>query len=61
MERQKNTQENLENRRNKINIEWNYKRTRYSELAEAFEVFGIDDIVDDQKFIDTDGEVFEEK
>lgn len=43
-----------------INIEWNYKRTRYSELAEAFEVSGIDDIVDDQEFIEEENEFLRE-
>lgn len=43
-----------------INIEWNYKRTRYSELAEAFEVSGIDDIVDDQVFIEEENEFLRE-
>lgn len=43
-----------------INIEWNYKEIRYSELAKAFEISGIDDIVDDQEFIEEENEFLRE-
>ena len=43
-----------------INIEWNYKGIRYSELAKAFEAPGIDDIVDDQEFIEEENEFLRE-